>query len=257
MKAQLYTSAGEKKSEIELPALFETPIREDMILKVFEAEKEAQPYSQDPRAGRKHSASGVIRHARHKWKGHYGKGISRIPRKAMWRRGTQFFWVAAEVSAARGGRSVHSHTIARYPRKINKKELVFALNSALAATADKQLIEKRYASLKSISHAPFVIESVPAKTKELVLSLKKIFGDAFSLVLKEKSVRAGKGKRRGRKYKSTAGLLLITAIDENVKFKGVEVKSAREVSVADLYPLGRLALFTRKAIDELAKEAKK
>jgi len=38
------------------------------------------------------SASGKIRHKRHSWKVSYGHGMSRIPRKIFWRRGTNFSW---------------------------------------------------------------------------------------------------------------------------------------------------------------------
>src|SRR3989344_4359209 len=123
MKATLYSSLGEKKSEISLPTLFDSEIREDIALKYFEAEKFVlrQPYANYDEAGRRHSASGTISHRRHKWKGAYGKGISRVPRKKMWRRGTQFYWVGAEVSSARGGRSIHSPQGLYSTRKINRK----------------------------------------------------------------------------------------------------------------------------------------
>src|SRR3989338_9377008 len=124
MKAQLYDAKGDKKSDINLPSLFDIKVREDIIAKYFEAEKFSliQPYSTFKEAGKRHSASGTISHRRHEWKGHYGKGISRVPRKAMYRRGTQFFWIGAEVSGTRGGRQAHPpHGIRRF-RKINEKE---------------------------------------------------------------------------------------------------------------------------------------
>lgn len=257
MKAQLFDSSGNKKSEIELPEVFNTFVREDIVSKVFEAEKAVQPYSPYKEAGKRHVASGTISHRRHKWKGAYGKGISRIPRKRMWRRGTQFYWIGAEVSSARGGRRAHPPKGIYTPKKINKNELKIALDSALASTASKDYIIKRYSSLKEIKSAPFVIETLPSKTKEAVSSLKKIFGEIFQLILKDKVIRPGKGKTRGRKYKSNAGLLLITSKDENVKLKGVDVRKSEELRVADLYPLGRLTLFTRKSLEDLAGVNKK
>src|SRR3989338_655187 len=105
MKAALYSVDGKKKGDVELPVLFETPIREDIVQKYYETYKWAliHPHSPAPEAGRRHSASGKIRHKRHSWGAHYGRGISRAPRKTMWRRGTQFYWIGAEVSGARGG----------------------------------------------------------------------------------------------------------------------------------------------------------
>jgi large subunit ribosomal protein L4e len=73
----------------------------------------------------------------------------------------------------------------------------------------------------------------------------------FSLTLKKKVVRAGKGKMRGRKYKSNAGLLLVTGKDEKLAIKGIDVRNKSSLKIADLYPLGRLTLYTKKAIEEL------
>src|SRR3989338_8069549 len=152
MKAVLYDSSGKKSSEIALPPEFSSPIREDIAIKCFEAEKFSfmQPYSTYSEAGKRHSASGTISHQRHKWKGHYGKGISRLPRKTMWRRGTQFFWIGAEVSQTRGGRRAHPPQGVYRFRKINKKEKEIALNSALASTASKEYLLKRYSTLKEV-----------------------------------------------------------------------------------------------------------
>ena len=257
MKTTLYTKAGKKKSDLALPKVFETKIRPDIAIKYFEIDKIAQPYSSDPEGGKKNSASGTISHKRHDWKGHYGRGISRVPRKTMWRRGTQFYWIGAEISSTRGGRRAHPPKGIGKERKLNKKEIKLAMNSAIAATADKDLITKRYSSLEKIEIAPAVIESIPNKTKDLISALKNIYGEAIKVLLKKKKVRSGKGKRRGRKYKTNAGLLIVTGKDENVKFSGVDTTSIDNVTIGDLYPLGRITLFTQKAIEELDAEAKK
>jgi large subunit ribosomal protein L4e len=102
-----------------------------------------------------------------------------------------------------------------------------------------------------LESAPWVLESLPSKTKDTLSLFKKIFGDLFNLILKHKEIRAGRGKSRGRKYKSNAGLLLITGKDEKAKIRGIEVRSLDDVEIADLYPLGRLTLYTKKALVEL------
>ncbi len=264
MKTAIYDVKGQKKGESELPDIFATGIREDIALKCFEALKQPQPYSNYPEAGKRHSASGKISHKRHDWKGHYGKGISRIPRKAIWRRGDQFFWIGAEISSTRGGRRSHPPRAFKREKKINKKEFRRAMNSVIAATADKSYILKRYSSmdkkeLDKIS-TPIVIESNlnDIKTKEFIALLKNIFSSLFKHVLKSKEIRAGKGKSRNRKYKSNAGLLLVTAKEENkkIKFKGIDIKPFSEVTISDLYPLGRLAIYTEKALEELSEKPK-
>ena len=119
MKATLYDTKGTKKSDISLPEIFDTKVREDVAIKTFQSFKfmEMQPYSHAPEAGKRHSASGTISHQRHQWKGHYGKGIARVPRKTMWRRGTQFMWIGAEVASTRGGRRAHGPMLIKRPKK--------------------------------------------------------------------------------------------------------------------------------------------
>src|SRR3989338_6070014 len=163
MKSTLYDSKGSKKSEIELPEIFSTPLRQDLVMKYAEAEKYSNRhrYGSYAEAGKRHSASGTISHRRHEWKGHYGKGISRVPRKAMWRRGTQFYWVGAEVSGTRGGRKAHAPTGIKRFRKINEKELLFAMRSAFASTANKEFIQERYSTLeKSNLIFPIILDSL-------------------------------------------------------------------------------------------------
>ena len=146
MKTSLLSVKGEKIKEIELPKLFSTFIREDIMKKVFEAEKKTQPYSPNIKAGKKHSASGISRKLRHVWKSGYGHGRSRIPRKIMWRRGSQFYWIGAETSGTRGGRRAHPPKIASMlnEKKINKKELELAMKSGFASSVNEDKIKSRY-----------------------------------------------------------------------------------------------------------------
>ena len=117
-KANILNIDGKKVKEIELPKCFSQPIREDIVAKVVEIKKQKQPYGPSPVGGKQSSASGKIVHRRHVWKSGYGRGQSRIPRKTMSRRGTQFNWVGAEVPNTRGGRRAHPPKAASM---INKK----------------------------------------------------------------------------------------------------------------------------------------
>lgn len=253
MKATLYDIKGTKKSDITLPSLFDTRVRDDVAFKTYEAIKFMlmQPYSHAPEAGKRHSASGTISHQRHQWKGHYGKGIARVPRKTMWRRGTQFMWIGAEVTSARGGRRAHGPVLIKRPKKINKTELILALHSGLASTFNESFIAKRYSSLsKPIKSVVVESKLDKAKSKDIISLIKKLFAD-YSFVLQSKDVRSGKGKLRGRKYKSNQGVLLVKASDEKIKSTGLDIISANELSIMDVYPLGRLTIYTEKALKEL------
>lgn len=260
MKTKISDISGKKTREIELPKVFSQAIREDLVARILEGKKTQQPYAPSIVAGKQHSASGKIVHRRHVWKSGYGRGISRIPRKIFSRRGSQFNWVGAEVASTRGGRRAHPpKTISMINTgKINKKEMKIALASALSATADKKTVALKYKRLteKDIESLPFVVESkiISLKTKDLVSSLKKILGkNLFETASKKKKIRSGKGKSRGRKYKTSAGLLIVTGKNEKLKTKSIETKKAGNLGVSDLAKggLGRLTLYTENAIKEL------
>ncbi|MEM4625300.1 MAG: 50S ribosomal protein L4, partial [Candidatus Pacearchaeota archaeon] len=249
---------SEIKKEIELPKVFSYKIREDIVKRLFEVEKTISPYAPSESAGRRHSASGRIRHIRHKWRTAYGRGISRVPRKTMWRRGTQFYWIGAEVSGTRGGRRAHPPKVEHFKkeRKINRKEKEIAIKSCIAATANIEMIKKRYEKakeIKEIRNLPIIIDSnlLKLKTKEFTRVIKGALGDLYNIAIKEKKVRAGRGKMRGRKYKSYHGALIIHGDGEEVKTKIIESKNFREIKASDFYPLSRLVIYTEKAIKEI------
>jgi len=265
MKTKVFDVQGKSTKEIELPGFFSKGIREDIVSKVLEASKTMQPYAPSLTAGKQHSASGIIRHARRKWRTAYGKGISRVPRKIMSGKGSQFNWVGAEIASTRGGRRAHPpKTISMInTKKINKKELSLALASAINATADTKSISKKYPRVdtKGIKELPFVVESKinSLKTKEFIDAIKKIIGNNFfeSASIRKK-IRAGKGKRRGRRYKSSAGLLLVVGKEEQPKVKIFDFKKAQNLSVEDLASggLGRAVIYTENAIKELGEKLK-
>ncbi|MFH1307858.1 MAG: 50S ribosomal protein L4 [archaeon] len=262
MKAKIISVEGLSKKEIFLPKWFSNKIREDICQKYFETSKRIQPYGPNILAGMKYSASGKLRHGRRLWKTTYGHGISRVPRKILWRRGDHFHWVGATISGTRGGRKAHPPKPEHFTthKKINKKEVQIAIQSAISSTIYPEYIIKRYSSIDEIKiKLPIVFESnvLNLKTKEFYNLLKNILQDLYSISIKKKKVRAGKGKRRGRKYKSNAGLLMIIGSEENKKLIGIDIKRISELEVSDFWPLGRMAIYTEKAIEELNKVVEK
>jgi large subunit ribosomal protein L4e len=261
MKIQILNTKGEKVKEM-TTNLFEEPIREDIIAKVVEAEKLKQPYSPRFEAGMDRSASGLLRKTRHVWKSNRGKGLSRIPRKIMSRRGTQFNWIGAIIPSARGGRRAHPPKGAIDIKKINKKEMRKALLSALsyANTADE--LRKKYTSLKDKKidkKLPLIVEDkiLPLKTKEFLNALKNVLGEFHNIALKKKAIRPGIGKMRGRKNKQNAGLLFVTGNGEEMRINWIDSVPAGMLRVSDLAGNGaRLTLFTENAIKELEKLVK-
>jgi large subunit ribosomal protein L4e len=263
MKTEIFDIEGKKTKTIDLPKCFSSPIRENLILKVEEAKKSQQPFSPSLVSGKQHSASGLLKHHRKVWKSQYGRGMSRVPRKVLSRRGSQFNWVGAEVSNTRGGRTAHpSKTISRMnSKKINKKELRLAMISALSATCNESWVKKKYESIEKIGKMPFIVESkiTALKTKEIIASIKKIMGnDLMKVAEKNKKIRSGRGKMRGRKYKTNAGLLIVLGEKEKIKTSRFDVQTCNHLGVSELAKggPGRLTLYTEQAIKEIGERYK-
>jgi len=268
MKIHVLNIEGRKEGEIETP-IFSGGIREDIIQKVVECEKRKQPYAPFYLAGKQSSASGKIRHGRRKWKTAYGKGISRVPRKIFWRRGTQFYWQGATIASARGGRRAHPPRVLSMinEKKINKKEYQKAFFSALALTASKEKIKEKYQTLNNeeikISF-PIIIEDkiIDLNTKEFFNALQKILDNLTEIALQKRSIRAGKGKSRGRRYRKSAGLLFVVGNKNEKKIKNVDICRVDELKVSDLASNGaRLTIYTKQAVkdieDKLSGDGKK
>jgi large subunit ribosomal protein L4e len=254
------TEAGKKK----LPKQFSEPVRADLIKKAVEAiqANKRQPYGAHPEAGKRASAD--ISRRRHKYRGAYGYGISRVPRKIMTRRGTRFNWVGAVAPGTVGGRRAHSPKAEKdWSKKINKKENRKAIRSAISATVNADIVKERGHNVPE--GYPFIIESKIEgieKAKDAKKVLEKL-GIAEELKRTAKrSIRAGKGKSRGRKYKSKKGPLFV--VSENCDFAkscssipGVEVVNVKNINAELLAPgasIGRMTFFTEKAVEIMEKE---
>jgi large subunit ribosomal protein L4e len=263
MRTKILDITGKQTKDIELPKEFDAPVREDIVHKVLEAQKTWQPYSPSPVAGKQHAAKGKMVHRRHVWRSGYGRGASRVPRKIFSRRGSQFNLEAAEVPFSRGGMRAHPPKVLGHinTSKINKKELKVAFVSALSATANGKYVMKKYHTIDEVKNLPLVVEAKFAslKTKDILAGLKKILGeDLFNVAVRKKSVRAGKGKARGRKYKKNAGMLLVVGEKENLKTNVFDVVKVKNLGVVDLAQggLGRLVVYTENAIKGLNEEGK-
>jgi len=137
------------------------------------------------------------------------------------------------------------------------------MRSALSSTVDPMYVQKRYETLKNqkITTLPLIVESkiTTLKVKDLLISLKKILGDIlFSLAIRKRKVRAGKGTRRGRKYKKSQGVLLVIGKEEKLKTKVLDIVQVKDLGVKKLSEggLGRLTLYTENAIKELGEKYK-
>jgi large subunit ribosomal protein L4e len=254
VKVKVYSIAGRAKGKIELPGVFEEAIRPDLIKRAVVAAQSAryQPQGVDEHAGKRTSA--------YSWGP--GHGVSRVPRVKGVRHPAG--GRAAFVPQAVGGRSAHPPRVEKKLRKlINQKEKLKALRSALAATARKELVLKRGHRAEKVPSIPLVVEDKlealkTAKESKKALEKLKLWEDV--LRAKEKKVRAGKGKMRGRRYKTKKSVLIVVGEDRGIaraarNLPGVDVVEAAKVGVEDLAPgthYGRLTLYTKAAIKKIA-----
>ena len=190
--------------------------------------------------------------------------MARVPRKVMSRNGRQFNFRAAFAPGTVGGRRAHPPAITKiWSQKINEKERRKAVRSALAATMQKTLITGRGHVLPA--QFPFIISNAFEdlnKTKTVEDALSKLGLDQELARSSRKKIRSGKGKARGRKYRTAAGPLLVVGGDCKLlkaakNIPGVEIKAVARLNASVLAPgtnPGRLTLYTANAIDKLSKE---
>lgn len=261
MKLTVYGAKNEEKGSMELPAPFHEPVRQDLIQRGFLAvrSRDRQPYGAKQDAGLRPSAE--LSRRRRKYRGSYGFGISRVPRKILSRRGTRMHWIGAVVPGTVGGRRAHPpKATKRFTQKINTKERRKALRSALAATLDTKQVQQRH---RVPEHYPFLLDNTfegITKTKDLKVALEQLGLKEELARSSQKKVRAGKGKARGRKYKRRRGPLLVVSDAGKLKqtnLPGVDVINVKHLNTKALAPGGhggRLTLYTQNAINAIKEE---
>jgi len=241
MKITTYTTSGTKEGEIELPIIFSTPFRRELIHKAWTniTSHKFQPQGRHPTAGQDVVADSNDPPT--------GQGVSRVAR------------------STRGGRQAHPPIVGKVIyKKLNKKENKLALCSAIAATASKDIVEARGHKIEGIETFPIVvsndIESV-SKANDIskILDSLKLKQDIERL--ESRKVRSGQSRLRGRSKKVGKSVLFVTKDGSSLSkavgsFPGVEVKKVTDLSILDLAPGAhpvRLTVYSKSAIEEIAK----
>ena len=252
-----YTTNGTKEGEIELPLVFSTPYRRELIHKAFTNlnSHKFQPQGRHPTAGMDVVADSNDPPT--------GQGVSRVARARGGGGGRQ--GQGAEVASTRGGRQAHPPIVEKVIyKKLNKKERKLALCSAIAATASKELVESRGHKIEGIESFPIIvsddIESV-SKTSDMVKILDSLKLTQDVKRLESRKSRSGKSLLRGRSKKVGKSVLFVTKDSSQLSkaigtLPGVEARNAKELSVLDLAPGSdpiRLTVYSKSAIEEIAK----
>jgi large subunit ribosomal protein L4e len=198
-----------------------------------------------------------------------GRGVSRIMRKTGQRTG-------AQNPHTRGGRRAHGPKVAKdWSQKLNSKQKTLARNSAIAATVNPEMVSSRghnfdenvrfpiiidsYTESREGSIEKFDVESLPLQnsTRKFVAMMEGLgLGADLNRAKSGRTIRAGKGTMRGRKYRTPKSILLVVANRDGLhkaarNVPGVDVVAAKDLCAEDLAPggdLGRLTVWTKSAI---------
>jgi len=254
--ANLYSTKGEVKSKVNLPPVFKTAYRPDLIQRSVVAEEstERQRYSNNPNSGFKYSAD-YYGSRRHAYRQTINRGQSRLPREKPGGGGLGQIRI---VPQAKGGHRSHPPKGRDYTKKINKKEYALALKSAIAATKEKDLALSRGHKVEKISELPIVVEDAVEKignTSKLEETLKSLGlkDELESVTVKKKT---GKPETRSRDARTKRGILFILKNAENVlkassNLPGVDATTVDELKVGLLAPgtkAGRLTVWSESAL---------
>jgi len=222
--------SGNSIRETRLPGVFSEEYRPDLIKRAVLAMQShrLQPKGTSPLAGRKTSAES--------WGA--GRGVARVPRIKNGRR-------AARAPQAVGGRRAHPPKTEKVlKRKINDKERRKAIRSAIAATINPELVRSRGHKFSEGVVLPIVVENsfvTLEKTADVEEFFRTIGIGADLLRARERKIRAGRGKMRGRRYKTKKSVLIVISGDEAEDPGNIKItSSARNLPGVDVSYVGAL-----------------
>lgn len=248
----VYDLEGKPAGKTTLPEAFNAPVRIDLIRKAVIAQQthRLQPKGRDPMAGKRTTAEsyGV------------GRGVARVPRT----KGERYAKAGAAAFAPStvGGRITHPPTPEKKIRKIiNRKERKLALQSAIAATARKEIVRARGHTVEKIPSIPLVVSdslasiSKTSEVKKVFMSLG-LWDDVKRVIT---GTKPAMGSRRARSTREPKGPLIVVDEDKGIikaarNIPGVEVAETKNLNPEVLAPgthQGRLTVWTESAIKKL------
>ncbi len=254
-KIPIYNLKGKEIKKIDVGSIFAALFRPDVIKRTVLASRRNRqiPYGVDPRAGKKTTAES--------WG--TGRGAARIPRVKGSR--THSASRGAFIPFTVGGRRTHPPDGQQnFQEKVNRKEKQLARKSAIATTGNVILVESRGHIIEDVQFLPLIVsddlESLK-KTQEVESTFKNL-GLSYDLAKAKRrnsQVRSGKGKMRGRKYKTGKSVLVVIGHDEGIRnaaknLPGVDIILVDQLNTEHLAPgthAGRLTIWTKSAIEYL------
>jgi large subunit ribosomal protein L4e len=251
MSTEIFDLQGKSTGKkIDLPPVFSTPLRPDVIKRAVLAiqSNRLQPQGRDPMAGKKTSAESRGT----------GSGTARIPREKGGSGKAKF------APSTVGGRQPHPPKAEKIiVKNIPRKEAKLALLSAIAATAKKEIVTARGHKTEDVVAFPLIVDDTlegltKAQEVEDAMTCLGVLPD-LTRVRDSRKIRAGKGKHRGRKMKQAVGPLIVVVNQKSVinaasNLSGVEVTTVKNLNTEMLAPgtqPGRLTVWTSGAIAQL------
>jgi large subunit ribosomal protein L4e len=250
--ARVLNLEGKATGKVDLPPVFSTPLRPDVIKRAVLAlqSNRIQKQGRDPMAGKRTTAAsyGV------------GRGMSRIPRVKgeHYARGGLAGFAPTTV---KGRRTFPPTSAKRVAKRINRKELRLAFRSAVAASL-KDLVKARGHRIASDLDLPLIVSDDAEKITtssgaEKILRNLGIWDDVERASVRKS--RAGRGSVRGRPFKHPVGALVVVAKRQGAEkafrnFTGIKVVDVQSLNVNDLAPgthPGRLTIWTQAALKGL------
>ncbi|MBQ4368279.1 MAG: 50S ribosomal protein L4 [Candidatus Methanomethylophilus sp.] len=249
-KTNVYGINGDVASQVDVPAVFSTPYRPDIIKKAVlaAAANKRQPYGPSKGAGMRHSVSTWGK----------GRGVARVQRIAAGR-------MATESPNNVSGRRAHPPVPERdWSLKINQKERALARKSAIAATGCADCVKARGHQFDDNVSFPIVVADAvqDIKTTAEVSDFLQKIGLGYDLDRAKfgRKIRAGRGKMRNRKYRTPVSVLIVVSEREMPIFEsasnlpGVQIEEVSSLSAAILAPggdAGRLTVYTESAFAKI------
>lgn len=248
MSVPVFNADNNVSGEVEIPKIFDTPYRPDVIKRAVIALQTHgfQPQGRDPMAGKRTTAES--------WG--TGRGMSRVPRQ----RGSSR--AAFGVSIVGGHQAFPPKSEKKIRKEINKKERRLAIRSGIAATAKRELVAGRGHFIDSVGQLPLIVEdgvSSLTKTKDVRELFVKLGVWPDVERADRKKIRAGRGKTRGRGKKVGKGPLIVITEDLGIvkaasNIPGVDVVKVEDLNAELLAPgahPGRLVVWTESAFRSL------
>jgi len=245
MTATVYDLDGNPADEVDLPDVFETPVRPDLIKTAVEAAQanRKQAYGADEYAGMRTPAESFGS----------GRGMAHVPRQDGQGR---------RVPQAVKGRRAHPPKAEKdRSQTINTKEKKLAVRSAIAATTDAELVAERGHEFDQDLDLPIVVSDAfedLQKTQAVVDVLEGLGVSEDVARADDAKIKAGSGSARGRKYRRPSSILFVTSEEPSKAARnlaGATVTTGREVNAEDLAPgtaPGRLTIWTESALEEVS-----